>query len=51
MTTHLKMVHPNDEKDWLELIPDLEGLSVGSVVHREHASPIKEEPTVFEDSD
>ena len=51
MTTHLKKVHPNDEEGWLEPIPDLEGLSVGSVVHREHASPIKEEPTIVEDSD
>ena len=30
MTTHLKKVHPNDEEDWLEPIPDLEGLSVDS---------------------
>ena len=51
MTTHLKKVHPNDEEDWLKLIPNLEGLSVGSVLHRERASPIKEEPTVVEDSE
>ena len=51
MTTHLKKVHPNDEEDWLEPIPDLEGLSVDLAVHRECASPIKEEPTIVEDSD
>ena len=32
MTTHLKKVHPNDEEDWLELIPNLKGLSVDSAV-------------------
>ena len=51
MTTHLKKVHPNDEEDWLKPIPNLEGLSVDSAVHRECASLIKEEPTIVEDSD
>ena len=27
MTTHFKKVHPNDEDNWLEPLPELEGLS------------------------
>ena len=49
MRSHLCKTHPSDEEEWLEPLPDLEGVSLDPEKCKDHVAQIKDEPAEGED--
>ena len=51
MRSHLCKTHPTDEEEWLEPLPDLEGVSLDPEKCKDRVAQIKDEPAEGEDLD
>ena len=51
MRSHLRKTHPTDEEEWLEPLPDLEGVSLDPEKCKDRVAQIKDEPVEGEDLD